>query len=454
MASQTLSPTPAYRGQPEAQTLPDRDAAFLANPTRIFAVYLGAVLLFVHMGMAHQILTYLTRINFKLLYLIAVPTLLALPLVGGIRRTFEGRPAFYWLGFVICMIMALPFSTWRSSSLTLVMSYIRTQSPILFVVGGLVITWREFKVMMYAVLWGGVLNLATARIFSSTQWASRSGLEFGTVANPNDFAGHLLLVVPFLFWPVLASRRIVVRLVAFAGVAYGSYLVLASGSRGAAVGLVVAVLFFLWRGTGSQKIALLIGAPILFVLLIGVLPHTVWQHVKSFSADDPNADGAAIESSAMRMYLIRKSVAYTFQRPLFGVGPGQFGGYEGMHEQLGNYTHGYWHDTHNSYLQVASECGIPAAFFFMAAIFSSFRLLSSAFRQARPRRDCQDIRSAAFCIMLGMVGYFAAIAFLNFAYFFYLPAIVGLAIAFSRAARREFRARGVDLAGSPAMGHV
>ncbi|MGA2723340.1 MAG: O-antigen ligase family protein [Bryobacteraceae bacterium] len=404
------------------------------------------MLLFLRVSMLNMVLSYLTRINFRLLYIVGLPTLLAIFFVGGIRRTFEGRPAYYWFGFVICMTLAVPFSSWRISSLDLVITYVRTAFPMLFVVGGLVITWRECKVTMYAILWGAVVNLLSARVFGSTAWADRAGLEFGTVANPNDFAGHLLLVIPFLLWPVLASRHILLRVAAFAGVAYGLYYVLASGSRGALVGLVVAGLFFLWRGSAQQKVALLLGAPILFAVLAAVVPQGVLHHIRSFSADNPDADSAAIESSVLRTYLLRTSVAYTLRHPLFGVGPGQFGEYEGTHNQLAGMTHGYWRDTHNTYTQVSSECGILAALFYVAAVFSSFRLLSSVFRQARARRDCQDIRLAAFCVMLGMVGYCTAITFLNFAYFFYLPAMVGLAVSFSRAAEREFRARGLPAA--------
>jgi O-antigen ligase len=219
------------------------------------------------------------------------------------------------------------------------------------------------------------------------------------------------------------------------------------------VALIAAGLFFLWRGSAAQKIALLAGAPILLAFVTVMMPQSTWYRVRAFLVADPNIAEEARESSAMRMYLLRTSVAYTFRRPLFGFGPGQFGTYESMNTQLIG-THGYGHDTHNTYTQVSSECGIPAALLYIAGIVSSFRLLGSAFRQSRARQDCQDIRLAAFCIMLGMVGYCVAIAFLNFAYFFYLPAMAGLAIAFSRAAQREFRTRGVDLAGSRAAGYV
>jgi hypothetical protein len=432
----------------------DRDAVFLTNPSRTFALYLGAMLLFLRVSMMNMVVSYLTHINFRLLYLFGLPALLSIFFVGGIRRTFEGRPAYYWTGFVICLIGAVPFSTWRGASFSLVLTYLRTDFVMLFVVGGLVITWRECKVMMYAILWGGVFNLATARLFGSDEWAERSGLEFGTVANPNDFAGHLLLVIPFLLWPVFASRNILLRVPALAGAVYGAYLILASGSRGAAVALVVVGLFFLWRGSTPQKIMLLLGVPILFMVLITVLPERVWNHIKSFSADSVDADRAAIESSESRLYLLKKSVTYSLQHPLFGLGPGEFSEYEGEHNQIGGTTHGSWHGTHNSYTEVSSECGIPAMLFYVAGVFSSFHLLSSAYRQARARPDCRDIRMAAFFIMLGMVGYCTAIAFLNFAYFFYLPAMAGLAISFNRAAQREFRARDADLAGSQPVGFV
>jgi len=70
MGSQTLSPTPAYRGQPEVQSPLDRDAAFLVNPARLFALYLGALLLFLRVSMLNMVLSYLTRINFRLLYIV------------------------------------------------------------------------------------------------------------------------------------------------------------------------------------------------------------------------------------------------------------------------------------------------------------------------------------------------------------------------------------------------
>jgi hypothetical protein len=96
-------------------------------------------------------------------------------------------------------------------------------------------------------------------------------------------------------------------------------------------------------------------------------------------------------------------------------------------------------------MQVASECGIPALILFLCGIVSTFRLLNSTFRQARRRSDCEDIAAASFFAMLAMVAFCTAIFFLSFAYFFYLPALAGLAIALDRTALAEFSSRVQDL---------
>jgi O-antigen ligase len=118
----------------------------------------------------------------------------------------------------------------------------------------------------------------------------------------------------------------------------------------------------------------------------------------------------------------------------------QFSTFEGKSNQVLG-AHGYWHETHNTYTEVSSECGTPALGLYIAAILSTFVLLNRTYRQACKRSDCEDIRTATFCIMLGMTTYCTAIAFVNFAYFFYLPAMSSLAIAVSKAAQNEFARR-------------
>jgi O-antigen ligase len=163
--------------------------------------------------------------------------------------------------------------------------------------------------------------------------------------------------------------------------------------------------------------------------------------ILSFSAESADASEEALESSEMRRHLLQESILYTLQHPLFGVGMEQFSNYEGIHSTLVGGLRGFWHETHNTYTQVSSECGIPALALYLAGIVSTFLMLNRVYRRACGKPDCADIRNAAFCIMLAMTAYCTATTFLNFAYFFYLPAIASLAIAVSNAAQVEFDRR-------------
>jgi O-antigen ligase len=345
----------------------------------------------------------------------------------------------YWTAFTAWIALAVPTSLWPGNSLSILAAYLRTDLIMLFVIAGLAVTWRHCRLLMYAIAWGCAINLLTARFFQN-DLGGRLSLNVGAVADPNDFAAHLLLVLPFLLWIALAKRGILVRAGAFAGIGAGLFLILRTASRGAAVGLLVEVLFFLLRANMRQRLAMFALVPAAAITLAIAVPQSALVRIRSFSAADPNQE--AFQSAESREYLFRKSIAYTIQHPLFGVGPGEFPEYEGEHNRLAGKTHGYWQETHNTLTQVSSECGIPAAIFFIAAIVSTFSLLKYTYRQARRRADCADIATAAFCIMLGFTGFCAAVMFLNFAYFFYFPAMGGLGIAVASAARAEFQQRG------------
>jgi O-antigen ligase len=427
----------------------------VSNPLRNIAFSMGAILVFIRFSIIHQLLTYVLHVNLFLLYLFGIPTLLGVVLAGGIQRTLRGRPAVYWCLFAVWLFVGVPFSTWRGGSFGGLNAYIRTDFPMLFVIAGLTITWRECRSMMRAIAWGAVVIMLAARIFesNSAEFGDRLALNFGTISNSNDYACHLLLVLPFLIWVGLAAKSKAIQLAAWGGVGYGVLLVLKTASRGALVALVAGALYWLLRGSMRQRIALLAAGPIAVVALVAFVPRSSLIRIVSFSAADAGASQEALESSEMRRYLLEKSILYSVQHPLFGVGLGQFSTFEGENNQVLG-AHGYWHEAHNTYTQVSSECGMPALAMYIAGILSTFFLVNRVYRRARGRPECQDIQTMAFCIMLAMTMYCTAITFVNFAYFFYLPAISSLAIAISGAAEAEFRNRSLAPLPEPVSAEI
>jgi O-antigen ligase len=223
------------------------------------------------------------------------------------------------------------------------------------------------------------------------------------------------------------------------------------------LGLVVGALFFLWRATGRQKIAFLCIVPAAVVILVSLAPKDVLRRIVAFSETDAAAEsvaGEAAESTEMRKDLFKKSIEYTLEHPIVGVGIGQFASYEGMHNVLPGMTHGMWHNAHNTYTQVSSECGLPALAFYAAAILAAFRLLNRIYRDACKRPDCHDIRTMAFCVMMALTAFCVTIIFLNFAYICYMPVTTVFAGVIARAVPAELRARAAaaDTASAPETG--
>jgi len=89
-------------------------------------------------------------VNTKLLYVFGVPALAGVALAGGLRRAFQGRPAIYWTGFLVWMGLAAPFSFWKGASVGQFLSYAAREYIMLLVIAGLVLSWRECRMLMYA----------------------------------------------------------------------------------------------------------------------------------------------------------------------------------------------------------------------------------------------------------------------------------------------------------------
>jgi len=416
---------------------------------RKFSLALALILVFLRMSNFHQVEAFLLHVNLKILYVFGIPAVMGAVLCGGLQRTFRGTPAYFWTGYWLWMTVAIPFSSWPGDSARVSSIYLRTNLIMLFIVGGLVIGWKECQTLMRSFVWGAIGTLMVAKLFQGGSGnEERFALEFGSISNSNDFACHLLLCLPFLYWVVLSSKSIVARILCMGGIAYGVLLVIQTASRGALISLAVVALCVLLWGSTVQRLALIVLVPVAFAGITAVVSKETLSRIISFSASDTTASAEALESSRTRKYLLEKSIEYTLTHPLFGVGLGQFANYEGTHNQVIG-THGSWHSTHNSFTQAASECGIPGVLFFAGGLLATFKIFYSAFRKARNRPDCQDIKNAMFCLMLAMVGFVVSFSFLNFAYLFYQPLLGGVAIVMASATKEEFAKR--DLAAAQSL---
>ncbi len=409
------------------------------------------IFLFFRFSGLHEVATVKLGFNTYVLYIFGLPAILCLVMSDGLARTMRARQSKYWVGFVIFLVASVPFSDWVGGSLPLVMGYLRTDFIVLFLIAGLVMTWRECQRLLGMLSIACVVTILLGWLFKAETMGGDGRLEVAsglTMGNANDYAAVLALLLPFLALVVITpGRTILLRGLAMCGFLFGLYLMLSTGSRGAGIAIVAALILTIFRLPLLKGIGVTLAALTIGVLMFQVLPQTITQRLVTFLSTDNSAVRDAAESGESRQYLLQKSLLFTVQHPLLGVGPGEFADHEGFGAKAAG-LHGNWHATHNTYTQVSSEVGIPAALFFITALFSTYLLLSRTLKQIRarqPSRQNATMAAGILCVLIGTVAFCCSSFFLSLAYRFYFPALTGIAIVLSRAVQREL---GVDQ-GSP-----
>lgn len=409
----------------------------------LIGFYFALLFVFLRFSLLSEILSYKAGMNIRLALIVGVPTLLLVFLSGGLRRAFQGKASWMFVGYLFWLLLAAPFSVWRGGTFDTLKSAFLTEFSMFFMVTCLVRNIAEVRKMSAAIAISGLFNLAVLAVMGSYE-TGRLSLPFGTLQNPNDLAMHLILMLPFVVmmfytaglfspWRILAIPTAI-------GIIYA---VLLSGSRMALVALALLTLFIVIRSTMMQRVLLLgsFGAAGL-IALVFLPPLTIQRYMTMFNSEPVNIVDiteyqGAVGSTEARKRLLLSSLQLTLENPLFGVGPGQFAvEEEAMQRALGR--RGSWQVTHNTYTQISSEAGLPAVIFYTAAILfalSGLRGVTTALRRRGPQFE--TLGAISFCMQLSIVGLAACSLFGSLAYRHHLPTLLGLAVVFTHIARKQ-----------------
>jgi hypothetical protein len=209
--------------------------AAVFNPARRLGFYFGLAFIFLRFSMLHESITILTHVNTYLALLTGFPAILLSIAGGGLARVWHARTGKFWLAFLGFVTLSIPFSSWRGESFNVLYSYLRADFPTLFILGGMVLTWKECKTVLNALALSGVCTLAMEKVFSNMEDNGRMSLSGGTIGNSNDYAAHLLLLLPFILWIVLMPGKRIFKIVCLPLLVTGLFVDLKAGSRGALI---------------------------------------------------------------------------------------------------------------------------------------------------------------------------------------------------------------------------
>jgi O-antigen ligase len=321
---------------------------------------------------------------------------------------------------------------WRGGSFAVLYPFLRTTLILVVLVPAVTQSLPSLSRVMQTI---GVAGLSLILMGLTVNDFRTGRLELSgagsSSSNSNDYAANVILLMPAIAY--LTMRRgtnIVLKILGVGALGCGCFLVLSTGSRGALISMALSTLYLLKAGSWKVRGAILVGLPVLILAAIPVRPGQAALRLTSlFSSKNDTSE--SVESQMQRTALLMESIRATIAHPMLGVGPGTFQEYQA---QLAgeNGQRGMWHETHNSYTQISSECGVPAVICYLAAIFMTYRVFGRGRKSADPR-----LREISTVLSLMLVSFAVCMFFLAQGYGFGFPVMGGIAISIDRFLRRE-----------------
>lgn len=182
----------------------------------------------------------------------------------------------------------------------------------------------------------------------------------------------------------------IINLVFIGFLLQGVYL---TNSRGGYIGLLVVVAFFLWDKIIRGK---RLSIKLCSLLLICLLGSVVLQLGPSRVSELNSKESSAHE----RTWLWEQALNETRERPVFGVGKGQF--YASSHAFA-----------HNNFVQNMVEMGLPGLFIYMCLVYLSLKGLFIIIRQKSISPKNAELRSLVYALFVSMIGYIVVTFFVT-----------------------------------------
>lgn len=335
----------------------------------LFKPFLGLlVLMTLHFVQPGELFPAIAPLRIELVYGIAIFVVLVVKKGGDVWTSMKTDPVLKATLILLLDIGAtIPFAIWRGGAfamfvevlkvviLQIVMTaFIDTQDRLKYILWLLVgfMTWFSGSTLS-AYLHGQFYSLN--QTFGTLNRAE--GVS-SLVGDPNELAGILLALLPFLMALVTCTKNVFARLLLIVSGLMTLYVLGLTGARIVFLALFPMSIYYILRSKRrflSLAIAVIIG--------IGLWSSLPLMYRDRYLTVRSYAEGGQLDASnELRLEIWTAGWRMFQDHPIIGVGAGQFATAFGT--KYSGKMHGAWMQPHNLYLQVVCELGLVGLFVF------------------------------------------------------------------------------------------
>ena len=262
----------------------------------------------------------------------------------------------------------------------------------------------------------------------------------GFMSDNNSFALALNMILPLLVGLALVEKEKRVRIAAAVGAALCMLCILFTFSRGGLLTLLTVGGLLVWRSQRRFLVAGLLGLGLAGFLFFSSSQLEEQYLERASSISKYEEDGSALG----RLNAWQTSWRVFLDYPVFGVGPNN------LEAVFFRYSpdNSRFRVTHNSYLQLLSECGLPSLLFFLGAIGAALWRL----QRLRRMTVLPWIEVQARMLQISIAGYLVGAMFLNQAYAELIYTLIALSVSLEVVAETESAAEGIPVTAPAASG--
>ena len=329
-------------------------------------------------------------------------------------------------------IAGVPFAYWRSGSFqTLTQVWLKT-FLIFFLLTQVLTTVERIRKLLWAVILSELV-VTSISIFLSSQaiWVGERLLGFNLGILGWNFLGIAeALTIPYIAALFVVRRSILEASLLVAAVISMTWMLMLTASRSGFMDVVLSAAltcFLVLRGKSHGR---LIGAAMALALVVALIlaPQVFWERLGSMwgAAGSSTNDVAASarESEENHLTALTRSIEYTLEHPMFGLGLGNFQVVNGNDLSVPD----AWIGTHNTFTEISSEAGIPALLLFVALLVTALRNIKKMSKISATNPEGREANLLARATQVSLLSFAFGALFAHLAYEYYFFYLVGIGV--------------------------
>jgi O-antigen ligase len=341
--------------------------------------------------------------------------------------------------------LGVPFSLWRGGSLEVLIQVWLKTLLVFFLLTQTLVTIKRIHTLLWAIILSELVVASFSIIQSSrVTWVGDRmlGVNMG-ILGWNFLGIAVAITTPYIAAMFVSQRSLLsTSLLAAASLSMLWMLVL-TASRGGLLNVLLSAgltCLLVLRGRSRGRVAG-IGIVVTLFTVVSLAPQVFWERLgtvwNSSETYMDSVQASAEESTQDRLAVLERSIEYTLEHPIFGLGLGNFEVASGM--QLAQPS--AWMGTHNTFTEVSSEAGLPALILLLGLLVIAVLNMKRISRTSVVNPGASDLCLMARATLASLLSFVFGAFFAHLAYEYYLFYPVAIAVGLDYIARSTLETR-------------